>query len=245
MDNIPSSDLPYQLPRQIYLQVVHTLRGAMPPAPDDSPETIDRREQVAIAQVAALVPANADEAQLASYAVAAGMQAVDCLRLAAQHAMNLQLAGQLRAQAASMGREARGYRATLLREQAVRQKREASDTTREPAAWTEHSALGLMAEARQIMPRKRAEPAEPPPPPSPEQAAEAERRERLRRDAEHYVIVQTKQAQKIRKHRGMPPDADFEPPEPELMDAIINGKGSNFRWCDEYVPWVPKATAPT
>jgi hypothetical protein len=52
----------------------------------------------------------------------------------------------------------------MLRVQAIRQKREANPAAREQAAWIEHSATGLMAEA---LGRPRSAPtadAAPPPP---------------------------------------------------------------------------------
>jgi hypothetical protein len=264
-----------RLQREVYLQTVDTLRRAMPPPVDASPETMLRSHRVAIAKVAAMVPVNAQEADLAANAVAASTHAADCLRLAVRHASDLKLAGQLRAQAASMGRESRGYCTALLRMQAARQKRDSNDKTGDSATWAEHISLGLMTRALDILPElplPTAEPerpptaawgslpapasepaevpepppaAEPEPPPEPPNSPEeAARREHFARKASYYAVVHTMQAQRIRKHRGMPPDANFEAPEPELLDAIIHGNGSNLRWCDEYVPWVPKG-APT
>jgi len=43
----------------------------------------------------------------------------------------------------------------------------------------------------------------------------------------------------IRQHGGLPPICDFEPPEPEVLHAIITGDTSNLRWADTYEPWVP------
>ncbi len=54
----------------------------LPPPITDTPEDLARRDNAAIAQVASLLPANADEATLAAQYVAAHAQAVDCLRLA-------------------------------------------------------------------------------------------------------------------------------------------------------------------
>jgi len=45
-------------------------------------EDVARRDLAAIAHVASLRPANADEAHLAAQCVAAGDHALDCLRLA-------------------------------------------------------------------------------------------------------------------------------------------------------------------
>jgi len=50
-------------------------------------------------------------------------------------------------QAARMSRQALALRAMLLRVQAARAKREADTTALDQAAWTEHCAIGLMAQA--------------------------------------------------------------------------------------------------
>src|SRR5439155_1630930 len=82
----------------------------------DTPEDLARRDNAAIAQVACLLPANADEADLAAQYVAANAYAMDCLRLANEcrttdHRKMLQCG----AQATSSMRQARGYRSLLLR----------------------------------------------------------------------------------------------------------------------------------
>ena len=70
-------DLPYLLPRDAYWQLIHTLRGSLPPPVTDTPEDLARRDNAAIAQVACLLPANAAEAALGAEFVAAHAQAVD------------------------------------------------------------------------------------------------------------------------------------------------------------------------
>ena len=49
MDPQPSPADPSLLPRAIYYQVVHTLRGALPPPVTASPEDAARRDIAAIA----------------------------------------------------------------------------------------------------------------------------------------------------------------------------------------------------
>jgi hypothetical protein len=231
-------DPAHQLQRDIYIQILHALRTMLPPPIDDSAEAVDRRERVAIAQIAALIPANADEADIAAHAVAASAQAADCLRLVTVHAADLHLAGQIRAQAASMGREARGYRTTLLRMQETRRKREANNETCDSAAWTEHCALGLMAMAREVAPAKASSIAATEPEPPPASPVAAEEQPSLVHEAERYAAVYPRRAKLIRKHRGMPLDCDFPPLEPDLLHAIVTGDGPNLRWADEYNPVV-------
>ena len=92
MDLPPQPDL--QLPFEIYHQLVHTLRATLPPPITDTPEELARRDRTAIAQVAALVPANADEANLGAQYVAAGARAMDRLRLVREHADDVKLVRQ-------------------------------------------------------------------------------------------------------------------------------------------------------
>ncbi len=153
--------------------------GALPPAVNDTPEDLARRDNAAIAEVASLLPANAEEATLAAQFVAANAQAMDCLRLAREHAADLARVLQCTAQSANMMRQARAARSLLLRVQAARQKREADGAATDKAAWIEHCAVGLMADALGRTPS--APIAEPPPEPGPEDtcgvAAEAVRHE--------------------------------------------------------------------
>jgi hypothetical protein len=79
-------DLTLQLPRDIYYQIVHTLRRSLPPPLTASADDRARRDNTAIAEVACLLPANAEEVEIAAQFVAANAQAMVCLRLAQEHA---------------------------------------------------------------------------------------------------------------------------------------------------------------
>jgi hypothetical protein len=255
----PPADPDLRLQREIHLVAAETLRASLPPPIDDTPEARARYARVAMATVAAMVPGNPMEADLAACHVAAVAHFKDCLRQASEHVTDLKQAKQLRAQAASMGREARGFLGKFERMQAVRQKREANDETRESAAWTEHSFLGLMTQALDSLP--------PPPPPAPpappaapppargaaapapppetmrvrdyeEWSDEEKRQDRVRWQADRYAILHTERVKLIRQRGGLPPDCDFEPPPPEVLHEIIHGNGSNLRWADTYKPYV-------
>jgi hypothetical protein len=76
MDTGSQPDPTHQLPRDLYYQVVHALRDALPPSVTDSPEDAIRRDNAMVAQVAALRPANADEVILAAQCIAASAQAL-------------------------------------------------------------------------------------------------------------------------------------------------------------------------
>jgi hypothetical protein len=235
-----------QLQRDVYYQAVEILRSMLPAPLTDTPEAWARRDRVAIAKVAALVPANAAEGDLAAHHVVLMAQAADALRQVLQHADDFKRAAQCRAQAASAGREARGHLGALLRTQAARRKYEATDAGREDAAQMEYSTFDGMTEVLDDMPpaREAAAAPEPPPPLTPEEAAEVEKQEVLKRRASRYAILHTVQVKRIRQHGGLPPDCDFEPPDPELLHAIVTGDGSNLRWADTYEPWVAPEVAP-
>jgi hypothetical protein len=212
MDICQRPDLSLQLPKSMYYQLIHTLRAALAPV-SDAPEDLARRDHAAIAQVASLLPANADEVTLAAQYVAASARAIDLTRLANEyrttdHSFTL----KCDAQAAGMMREARGARSLLLRVQAAREKREADPAAAERAAWTEHCAIGLMAEAL-----GHAEPAPVPEPteaPKPDPVAAAE----------EYAVLHPERAALIRRLGCVPDNASFGPPEDYLVHALVTGR---------------------
>jgi hypothetical protein len=63
------------LSTELYYQLVYTLTDLLPPPLDDSPEARHVRIHAAIAKVAALLPVNANEADLAAQCIAARAQA--------------------------------------------------------------------------------------------------------------------------------------------------------------------------
>jgi hypothetical protein len=192
----------------MFYQVIHTICGSLPPPVTNSPEDRARRDNAAIAQIACLLPANADEANIAAQYVAASAQALDCLRLARAYPSDEILAMKCTAQAASMMRQARGARSLLMRVQAQREKREADNASLDRANWTEHCAIGLMADALgRTAPEPMAEP------PQADIAAEADQ----------YVIRHRKRAALIRSLGRLPDKLDFGPLSPELVRAIVTG----------------------
>jgi hypothetical protein len=116
-------------------------------------------------------------------------------------------------------RQARGARSLLLRVQAARHKREADYAATEKAAWIEHCAVGLMAQA---LGRAQAAPtAVPPPVPLPE--PEPTDIFALLTEAEQYAIIYPRRAALIRSLGRLPDKCDFGPPAPELVHAIVTG----------------------
>lgn len=140
---------PYELPRDLYYQIVHALRASLPRPVTGAPEDVHRRDRAAIAQVASLIPANGDEVNLAAQYVAASAHALDCLRLVQAYAADPAMLLKCQAQAASMMRQARSARALLLAIQAHRRKRDADEAASTSAAWTEHCTIGLLTDGLQ------------------------------------------------------------------------------------------------
>jgi hypothetical protein len=128
------------LTTRLYYQLVYTLTDLLPPPLEDTQEALRARNHAAIAKVAALLPANANEIDLAAQCVAARAQAEDMLRLIRQNADDIGLVMRLNAQYASMVRTSLSVHARLMRAQAVRQKREAIDGAANQDAWAQHVA---------------------------------------------------------------------------------------------------------
>jgi hypothetical protein len=124
----------------LYYQLVYTLTDLLPPPLDGSPGALRARNHTAIAKVAALLPVNANEIDLAAQCIAARAQAEDLLRLLRENAGDLALVMRLNAQYGSMVRTSLSVYARLMRAQAARQKREAIDGAATQDAWTLHVA---------------------------------------------------------------------------------------------------------
>jgi hypothetical protein len=140
METFSSPPQAIDLSTPLYYQLVYTLTDLLPPPLDDTQEGLRARNLAAIAKVAALLPVNANEADLAAQCIAARAQAEDVLRLLRQHAGDIGLVMRLNAQYGSMVRTSLSVHARLMRAQAVRQKREAIDGAATEDAWVQHVA---------------------------------------------------------------------------------------------------------
>ena len=237
----PPSDLDLLRQREFYLDLVRKLYSMLPFDRRASDEERERMGRAALAQLAAMAPANADEADLAAHYVAATAHATDCLRTAVRNTGYHDCVEGLRKQAGAMLREARGHRSLLLRVQTARLKRDTDDTARERDAWTAQSAMGLMMQAfePEVVEPEAAVVAEPEVVAAPEPVAEADAEPKVRSEldlkveAEYYAIHYPRRARLIRKLGGVPPDCDFGPPDPELVKAIINGTTTALRSSDK------------
>ncbi len=121
-----------------YYQLIYTLTDLLPPPLDDTPEALQARNRAAIAKVAALLPVNANEADLAVQRIAARGQAEEMLRLLRQHAGDIGLVMRLNAQYGSMVRTSLSVHGRLMRVQALRRKREAVGSAANEDAWAQH-----------------------------------------------------------------------------------------------------------
>src|SRR5450432_269494 len=124
----------------LYYQIVYTLTDLLPPPLDDTQEGLRARNHAAIAKVAALLPVNANEADLAAQCIAARAQAEEMLRLLRQHTDDIGLVIRLNAQYGSMVRTSLSVHGRLMRVQALRHKREAIDGAANQDAWALHVA---------------------------------------------------------------------------------------------------------
>jgi hypothetical protein len=205
------TDAAFVLSRATYYQVTHTLRGLLPPPITDTPEDAARRDCAAIAHVASLLPATADEANLAAQYVGASAQALDCQRLAREHEGDLRKMLQCFAQSARMMREAKSWRLALMHAQATRERREADDAARDAAAEAETRVLSFMADALAHGP--------PPPEPAPEAAPQPS----PIAAAERYATYHRKNATLIRRLGRLPDRIAVGAVAPEVVHAIATG----------------------
>ena len=69
--HIPASELAYQLPTHAMYHLNYTLSLTLPPLPDDTPETLARRNHAIIARISGLRPTDAPQAEYAAQFVSA------------------------------------------------------------------------------------------------------------------------------------------------------------------------------
>ena len=224
MDQQLHPDPTIHLPRDAYYTAIHTLSGSLPAPVTDTPDDRIRRDNAAIAKVAALLPANAAEGELAAQYVLACAQAMECLREARDPVAPLGFVVQCRNHAASMMRQSQGALRMLLRLQEVRQQREADPAAAERAAWTEHCTAALMAQSLAGTPPEAVD--LPPPPPSAAPAPEppAEPVPDAAAEAEQYALIYPRRTALIRQLGRLPDNPSFGPPEDYLVRALVAGR---------------------
>jgi hypothetical protein len=243
MDPLPppvSPDPGYLRTRAAYHHLIHMLGASLPPP---VPDARYQRNQAAIAQIAALCPANAAEAGLAAQFVAASAQAMDCLRLSHDPATPPTVTLKCNAQAALMMRQAQGAMRTLLLAQAARRK-----TNADEAAWTEHMAGQMMtgsltepqpaAAVEAPPPFTPAEPLQPLAPqplsprplsPQPLSLEQAQSGQTSPDEVQTYIHLYPQRAAAIHRAGGMPGNATFPPPDDDIVRALASSTAPSLR----------------
>lgn len=143
----PFSTIPAPLARFIHGKLFRSL----PPPPDDTPETLEARNLLALASIARLAPMNAAEAELAVQAVAVEVHANDALQSASQNAGDDRKVAQGRAQSAMMTRQAVQLRKILRMMQEDRREAEWHDQMRREAEDAAAQAANVEPPAEQAM----------------------------------------------------------------------------------------------
>lgn len=225
----PPDPTAYIRTRDAYLHLVQTFNKSLPPI-DGPPEAAARRLTAMIERVAGMCPVNQAEAAMAAQCFAADAQASDAMRQANDPATDPVKALKCVAQAASMMRQSQAAMRTLLKMQSVREKRDAQQTTANAAAWSQHIAAAHMTETP---------PAPQPPPPEPDAAPvpkatvelvfyeptsvepELTEEEEWRLRTEQYELIYPERVALIRRHRGVPGDVSFGPPDPEIVERLL------------------------
>ena len=198
-----------------------SLRELLPEPAAATPEARAAREDLAMAAIAALHPADAIEGELAVQIVAAAACAKDCLRLAKEYRNDLAATVRCRAQAATMMRQMHSGLSRLERRQAAREKAETAlhPAAMERAGWWFRDATAP----------EEPEPAPPPQQPdAPEPATQADPNAPPAEfgaltEAEQYAMLYPDRAARIRAERGLPARLDFGPPEPAIVEAVAHG----------------------
>jgi len=152
IDNITQPVQLLALPIQAYYQLIHNLAGILPRPVADTPEALLARNQAAVDKVAAMMPTNADEADLAAQVVACRAQAEDVLRLIRLHDGDTRLVTKLDAQYIALVRASTAARRELREVQAVRYRREANSAALKADESTQYIATRLMQQALEAGP---------------------------------------------------------------------------------------------
>ena len=225
----PPADPFQRLPKAVYRTIVADLYADIPSPHLTDPELIAERVHAAIAEIASMFPANAEEARIAARVVTADAQAGDCIRHARALFNDPIPAMKCHAQANHMMRTANAARSLLLRVQAARRKREAIPATCDQDAWTIHATEGLLLAADGHAT------AAPPPP-----ATHDDDRFARYDAAEQYALMYPSRAAEIRACGGVPPTAPYGPPEPETAQALIASTSPLLQQIDqEYAARAP------
>ena len=135
-----------------------------------------------------------------------------------------------RAQAKATMRQQQSSLRLLLRMQAARKKTEADSAACDRAAWTEHCAISLMAEA--LSPQAASETLTEPQPPRQSEPAPAEQLPAPLAEAEQYAAIYPHRAALIRRLGRVPDNSSFDPPNNDLIQTLITARTPAFTTLD-------------
>jgi hypothetical protein len=206
------------LPASIAHEVFARLRSTLPEHPTDTPETLAARDDLAMAAVAALHPTDALDANVAVDIVLAEANYADSLRLAGEYRNDISTTLRCRAQAASM---LRGMRSLLRDYQRMQAQRDKAIAEMNPAAM---ERAGYWFRDVSVPAPEPEQPDSADPPPAGDFASMTE--------AEQYAVLYPNRARRIRAEGGLPARLDYGPPEPHIVDAIVNGSSPILRELD-------------
>src|SRR5579863_1673956 len=209
----------HRLSADLFRFAVFKLHNEVPPPNTKDPELIAQFVNAGIAQIASMVPANAEEIAIAVRILNADAQASDCIRHARELFSDSTPAMECHARANHYMRTANAARSLLLRVQAARRKREAVPAFCTNDDWTIHATEGLLAAAAAGGPI----PEPPPPPPEPPPPAAPDDDDKFARydEAEQYSLIYPNRAAEIRAHGGVPPTARYGPPDANLVAQLL------------------------
>ena len=214
MFSIPN--VPDRLAREIYAE----LCGALPPPSPDTPDARAIRDERAMAAVAALIPENHFEAELAALIVAKAFHAKHALRDASRPNLTVDALNNYRNQASRIDRDSQSGVRNLLRVQAVRYKAEdaARPAAMERAGYWSKDSLEMAGRPLPLLAPQPADDAPPPP---------ASHPPRVRADGpgQTSAALYPQRAALIRAFGGLPPNINFGAPEPDLVAAIVASTG--------------------
>jgi hypothetical protein len=178
-----------------------------------------------------MLPADANQAELAAECASARIRARDCQQ-AAQDSRNDPAQFLKCAQATAVLRQAQSARRRLQSLQADRHRRETDAGATDRAAWTEHRAIGLMANALGRTP-----PAPPPDPPASPLPEPADQPRDTTAEAEQYAQIYPQRAALIRRLGRLPDNPSFGPPHEDLVRAIVQGRSPALVALDNRRKW--------
>jgi hypothetical protein len=139
-------------------------------------------------------------------------QAMECARRANHPDTSMELGVKYNVLAASMVRQSQAALRTLLRAQAIREKRDADPIKAGTAAWAEHMTASAMMDALTSLKPEPVPPEREPAPPEPEPDAP---------DVALYEAIYPDRAALIRRHGGVPEDVTFGPPDEDMVRALL------------------------